>query len=629
MKKIRFYSFASALMLASAMGLGSCSSDSAEPGETPGVAGETVKTLFAINVPYGKDNSSNARPQSRMGADETQANNVFTGLEKMRLLTLESEPGKTATTYTSNINIGDGDNAYAKDAWRSVYREVQIPIGTANFVLYGRAVKTDDYAKYGDIRINADAFNNDAAGNLNDIYFKLRTINDNVDFSTNTNSTAILNVLNNLVSAEAEYNPTQQGTASAEVKTVKWSEVTKDSPSDYRSESEREILANKYKQLISMKAGSANSVESLLQGFIDYFSEENIAEGSTLTTDIISRCQDGLMKLTRNTFPRDINLPDGIAKLTFNESSKKFAYLTAENTAIGDGNKIDYTKITYPACLGYVISSPAMISDQELTSTTGLPQYDTWVKNPETAWNGTGFTQAAVTSSTKTVALKNALQYGVANMKLSIRATEQTLKDNLHAIDASRQDQEVTVPGSGFTVTGVLVGGQPDQVEWDYEPSATTGFNHTIYDTKMNTENKSDGEFKAKYSAGTPTEYNYTLVFDNKNKKPGAKQDDVYVTVELENNAADFYGVDGLVPKGGKFYLVGKLSVDDATAESKNNGVDHIFVKDHTTTVNLAFKDLKHAYNCIPDLRTSKISLGLAVDLKWQAGLQFDITIGQ
>lgn len=626
MKKIRFYSLASALMLASAMGLGSCSSDSAEPGGTPGVAGETVKTLFAINVPYGKDDSSNARPQSRMGANETQANNKFTGLEKMRLLTLESEPGKTATTYTSNINIGDGDNAYAKDAWRSVYREVQIPIGTANFVLYGRAVKTADYAKYGDIRINADAFNNDAAGNLSDIYFKLRTISPDADFSSNTNSTAILNVLNALAKTNTTYNPSSQGVSTADEKPIKWSEVTEASPADYRSPAERKILAEKYQQLISLKAGSANSVKSFLNGLLDYFNETDIAEGSTLTQAIVDNASDAYNKLNRtNNFPEELGLPDGIAKLQWNNG--EFAYITADNTTIGDGNKVDYTKITYPACLAYMVSSPAMISDTELTNVTGLPNYDTWVSNPEQAWSAiSSFSQAAVKSSTKTVALRNALQYGVANMKLSIRASEETLKDNLHALDATRDDQEVTVPGGGFTVTGVLVGGQPDQVEWNYEAKAETGFNQTIYDTKMNTTTE-DGEFKAKYSDGTPSEYNYTLVFDNKNNKQ-AKQDDVYVTVELINTAADFYGVDGLVPKNGKFYLVGKLSVDDATADSKKEGIDHIFVKDHTTTVNLAFKDLKHAYNCIPDLRTSKISLGLAVSLEWQAGLQFDITIG-
>lgn len=590
------------------------------------MAGETVKTLFAINVPYGKDDSSNARPQSRMGANETQANGNFTGLEKMRLLTLESEPGKTATTYTSNINIGDGDNAYAKDAWRSVYREVQIPIGTANFVLYGRAVKNDDYAKYGDIRINADAFNNDAAGNLSDIYFKLRTISDNADFSTNTNSTAILNVLNALAKTNTTYNPSSQGVSTADEKPIKWSEVTENNPSDYRSPAERKILEEKYKQLTSLKAGSANSVKSFLNGLLDYFNETDIAAGSTLTQAIVDNASEAYNKLSRNNnFPEDLGLPDGIAKLNCNNGV--FSYITADNTTIGDGNKIDYTKITYPACLGYMVSSPAMVSTTELTNTTGLPTYDKWVKDPNNAWTETSFTQAAVSNTTKTVALKNALQYGVANMKLSIRATEQTLKDNLKALDATREDQSISVPGSGFTVTGVLIGGQPDQVEWNYEAKAETGFNHTIYDTQMNTENKSDGEFKAKYSAGTPSEFNYTLVFDNKNNKQD-KQDDVYVTVELINDAADFYGVDGLVPKGGKFYLVGKLSVDDATADSKKEGIDHIFVKDHTTTVNLAFKDLKHAYNCIPDLRTSKISLGLAVSLEWQAGLQFDITIG-
>ena len=117
---------------------------------------------------------------------------------------------------------------------------------------------------------------------------------------------------------------------------------------------------------------------------------------------------------------------------------------------------------------------------------------------------------------------------------------------------------------------------------------------------------------------------------DNKDtSSEGATQSNVNVVIELENNAADFYGADGLIPKGSKFYLAGTLNLNATNGVSKPNDskVDHVFVKDHTTVANFTIKELKKAYNCIPDLRTSKINVGLAVDLKWESGITFNVDL--
>ena len=51
------------------------------------------------------------------------------------------------------------------------------------------------------------------------------------------------------------------------------------------------------------------------------------------------------------------------------------------------------------------------------------------------------------------------------------------------------------------------------------------------------------------------------------------------------------------------------------------------FIKDHTTVANFIIKNLQNAYNHIPDMRTSKINVGLAVDLSWQNGIKFDVNL--
>lgn len=90
MKKFRFFSFASAVLLASAAGMVSCSSDSIEPTDGSGVTGQVVKTQFAINIPYGGNSSTNqAKKVTRMTDEMTQQSNNFRGISDIVLLTFK------------------------------------------------------------------------------------------------------------------------------------------------------------------------------------------------------------------------------------------------------------------------------------------------------------------------------------------------------------------------------------------------------------------------------------------------------------------------------------------------------------------------------------------------------------
>ena len=84
-----------------------------------------------------------------------------------------------------------------------------------------------------------------------------------------------------------------------------------------------------------------------------------------------------------------------------------------------------------------------------------------------------------------------------------------------------------------------------------------------------------------------------------------------------------------MIPIGSKFYLVGELDPSNTTTASKPTGeaIDRVFVKDHTTVANFSITNLKNAYNHIPDMRTSKINVGLAVDLSWQKGITFNVDL--
>ena len=630
MKRFQLFSLASAMLLASAAGFTSCSSDSEDPlAGGSGVAGQVVKTQFYMNIPYaGNDEGGNARVSTRMTEHYTQNDKKFLGLDNMEMFSFTGKPGTSdgeMSTSTAALKLGTSGNASSKKedlsgvnvtSWRSVYRDIAIPVGTKNIILYAKAPRILYNGSTGQ-PINRDNF---AAGYLSnpyeaatgatalsDLKFNLETIYKTSNFETD--GAAILTALNAIANTSIEVGEESSKT------TIKWSEIKKDSPSDFGTENEREALATRYSKFTSLTAGSANSVKQLITDLKNVIGGKNEATENNLAKEIVKNCTYALNQTLNNvTFPRKQNLPDGVAKVKWENG--QFAFVEANSVGIGTtntSNNIDYTKITYPAELAYFVSSPVKTSQEEITAVANLPTYEQWTN--KTYWD-TDY-KDEVENRTRFVALQYPLQYGVACLKSTIKCNNGPLEDN--AKDGNfgyDKNNSISVPTGGFKVTGILVGGQPQGVAWNFEPYATNtnDFKYTIYDNHMNSG------FAAKSTESSP---NYTLVLDNKDGS-GSSQSNVFVTVELQNNSGeDFYGAEGIIPKNTKFYLVGELKLNGNTTET----VDRVFVQDHTTVASFTITSLKNAYNHIPDMRTSKINVGLAVDLTWQKGITFNVDL--
>lgn len=608
MKKINFFSFASAVLLASAAGMTSCSSDSIEPTGGSGVAGQVVKTQFVINIPYaGNESGGNARVSTRMTAENTQNNNNnFLGLKDIEMFAYDNVPSESNPTSTRTIRIGTRTPS-ANDNNCRIYSDIAIPVGTKNMIFYAKATRTKTVASGTANKTNFEAgsltnpyttFTDEAKPNLSELNFNLEAIRKNADLDTYGQD--ILQKLNAIA------NTTAGG--------KKWSETGTDESAD----KDDKILRSLYIQFIKLTAGSTKSVNS----FIEHLKEAIESQGvqTEMAKAIIAKCTP-----VSGTFPRDLDLPDGVAKVKFDPTNGfTFESVTAGTTSTGS-NLIDYKTVTYPSELAYFVSSPIKTSTTNKSKVSDLPSYNEWLAGTANIWNGY---DEMVKNNTLFVALQNPVQYGVACLKSSIKCASTSLKDNASKIVGSESDNTITVNDNSFPVTGILIGGQPAGVKWNFEPASTIqsrDFKYTIYDKEMN----GGSTFTAKAVETTTLPYNYTLVLDNKDTSGGATQSNVNVVIELENNAADFYGADGLIPKGSKFYLAGTLDLTATSGVQKpsNSTVDHVFVKDHTTVANFTIKDLKKAYNCIPDLRTSKINVGLAVDLSWKTGITFDVEI--
>lgn len=629
MKNFSKYFLMGTVALSGMTAFTACSSENEPSAEVnPTFNGSTVKAQFALNLPY-------AATGTRMTENATQQNSYFRGMSNMTLLPFAETAVDGEKTSTSAMLLGTNDNAFDKDGdgqGRYVYRDIEIPVGTQSFVFYGKATGTpasvedaEKCFKYGYLT-EKKSISPKANVSLSEVKFALKEINSNINLAAATET------------GEGDYNKVLaalKNVTDTKVGSIAWNNIG--TPTDMKLDHAKKL----WEAFSKLTAGSSASVKVALERLAESTGVDALADDATATVDgarllalLHKNADKAAASLEGVNFPNKINLPDGAVALNYTASD---GWKYQSSVTMKENNKIAYANITYPASLNYFVKTAAMANNEAATtlSPTGTfwPKQDDWAKydadNSATdPWTSLSGWSQGVKNSTRTIALKEAIQYGVANLKLTIQAKTANLNDNAHVTGGQVADQNIDVTGS-LKMTGVLVGGQPSEVAWNYEPTSEATFDRTVYDNKMNkSADNVDDEGIAVPVNGTSEKLvpNYTLVLDNKNNAGGSQTDVVYVTVELVNKTGvDFYGVDGMVPKDGKFYLVGELNMNKAGLDKK--GLDHIFVQDHTTVANFTIKDLKNAYNNIPDLRSTSVSVGLAVNLTWEKGIEFNVEI--
>lgn len=588
------YLFA-AVLVAGTMGMTSCSNEVIPETEiNPTFDGESVKTQFALNIPAGKG--------TRMTAANTQQeSNPFLGMQNIKLLPLKY----AAADNKALLQIITLDDIAKEnlDANRKFYSDVNIPVGTSNFLFYaeangsesGASITDGNYANNFARGVLKNTLDHTGTDNTDDILFSLVPITSLNNFARATeeggSAKAIIDALTAVAGAEG------------------WKTYAKTGGNADAT------LTKLYNGLTSLKAGSANSVKLVLQDLqaelkkinaTDPSSEKTIigAINTQLNTYIGSDGVSG--SLASNTYPQDFRLPDGAVQLTWSAGVPSYK----ADAAIGSNVTIKPKNICYPASLSYFVSTGLkQTSDVKPVWPTDLSNWDSW-----TTTGGT-WTDGPVVATTTAIGLISPIQYAVADLKTTVKCKTAVLEDNAASFAGEKAPRKIIVPSIGFQVTGILVGSQPKSVKWNFQPSSDAAENRAMMVYDNNVEN-----VYAKVGAG---DANYTLVLDN--RKSDATKDKIYIAVEFKNNSgADFYGADGLVKDGATFYMVAQLD-PGATTGVTDNGRTSVFEQDYTTVANLTISSLENAYNCIPDLRSTQLSLGLAVDLTWQNGIEFDV----
>ena len=677
MKNFKNLLLGGAIVASTAAGLASCSSsdDIAEAPVNPSYDGQTVKTQFAINIA-----TPVTQNKTRMTDVNTQNSNIFLGMNNIYLVPLTIENGipsdnSNASKVIALADISNSDISTNKS--NKIYNDVNIPVGTNNFLFYGTAPIQDINSDYSTnsvydsyMKVNfakGSVRQTLVAGSVGDFKFALNKLPIPTDANTNCDMykarTAFVAYLKNI--AATTYTNTNSETKS-------WYEHTATS-----GNIASETLAKAYTDITSLKAGSGKSILEAVRRLCDVCNDISTsstdddnkilaaaiianattsAEGfkATYTAPSSTSSNDSKLIISDSSndiyteFPTRNGFPEGCMVLSWTDdtnTAKEPSYIEYNASTNGNGtsnNNLQVSSLAYPLPITYYCNTPLRTSadagDITWPNTTG--NWDT-----ESNWSNWG---SVVEATTRKIALQNNINYGVACLKATVKCASESLLDN----KGSNVNLGTTIndtQGKGFPIKGIIIGGQPESVGWNYV-SNENNHNSTIYD---NFEGAGVQNIVATTSGSSA---NYTLVFDNYSSD--GTQPNVKIAIELENNTGvDFNGINGIVAAGQRFYLVGELKLGDtgniaqnsqikwptygtgglptsyenrypAMAKDTNeNNINRIFVQDFTTTANFTINSLKNAYVTIPDLRASKLELGLSVDLSWKTGLTFDVPI--
>lgn len=531
-------------------------------------------------------------PKRMPGATVQTAGATDFGTNGMNGITLVPFAPSAAVTTASvrqgeNIVLGaiEATNDYspATNAKAKVFTGKSVPQGTSAFLFYGVSGKTGT-------DFEAGALTASLAGEPSAFTFTMKKIYTG-NIAENAAYTGLIAFLNAVANASDGAKAWKEYTAGDNEGLYELFR-TYSSLTTLSSYGVRRMMEDLYKSLMPSTDAMSTAIKTV------------IANGTYAT--VVPETGALTLVAALQGFPASINLPDGAIAVTYSAGAFDGNGAHAYGSLAPAG--IDH--YAYPAQLWYFANSKIN------TSTTTEAEHYTGAANWGAILGQYAKEDGSVNTKTRSIAIKNPVQYAVARLDVKVKTKENTyLVDNNPVPSANHIDN----PALGWPLTAVLVGGQK-HVGFDFTPATYAGGDatiYTIYDKSMT------GDIKA--VTGDYSSANSTLVLET------AKDANVFIALEFENTSTkDFYGVDGdIVPAGAKFYLVGELTASAATdaalvAADKQN---QVFAQDFTTTARIAIKDLKSAYSTIPDLRAPELEIGLSVDLEWQSGHTYDLEL--
>ena len=280
-----------------------------------------------------------------------------------------------------------------------------------------------------------------------------------------------------------------------------------------------------------------------------------------------------------SVYPSSYGLPEGCAVMRWTSLGYKAASVTMDGLA-------PVTTFCYPPSLWFFANSTLRTSSTE--------REDDYVR-ANTSWKtilSKYTTGSVVRSYTKSVAIKDSLQFSCAKLTARVFSPSSTLDDAEGSVSS-----RVTLTDTSFPVTGIIVGSQHN-LNFDFTPAS--GGEMALYDTCI------DGVTVKRYSESNVSSAPSfsTLV----SQTPDGEN--VYFCLELRNDCGkSFTGADGVVLPGAKFYFVGLIELQ--------GDLPSVFVRDYVTTINCMILSLAGARTAVPDMIRPQLSVGMEVSTTW------------
>ena len=550
---------------------------------------DKVPVSLALCVSPSQQSASATTRQGSTAVQSAESLASYRGITDIRLIPFDVQGtiGKDDEPAMRSINMierqGTTTNYLAQD--------VELSIGTASFLGYAKAPELDkptdmsDDKYFSNGKLDAcDAFTNNTFTTPSDITFNLRQIYPSTKADEKASDLAVY--MTHIAKATG------------------WRTSTSG------------VLKSLYEGFTGggkLMAGSSANIEALLTKLYGDLVKDNwtsddrasVIEAITIAISEKATIDNNTVKLNSDIsgYPANLKLPDGSAAIQWHTALKKkeggvegemeedpdasgFVAITHS----GSGQDLsDQTRFTYPAELYYYANSRIKTSISSQASHYSLASWADVLGYYDSD-------DGVVTTTTRSVALTDQMNYGVACLELQIQATG--LKDATGDYLVDNGSEKVYLGNSNFPLTGVFVGGQ-----YPVDYSFQTGDGTTDEDLLNERIIYDKAVVPGIHLTTDQSSANYTLVLQSKLHKS------VNIVLEFSNESnKSFKGSEGgIIYPGTHFYLVGKVIPSTTATDPIEN--QRVFTRDHKTVVTMTVKSLMNAYNVIPDLKTAQHDL--------------------
>lgn len=554
---------------------------------------------------------------------------VFRGMTDIKMVAFKDTAAVTASDRALNLPI-------SVPAFQSLLPNVPaifyssgidtfIPIGTSRVLLYGRA-PGEDKTIYGSLVPKGFDTQNTTApasslGFAPDAMYSKSYIPDEAGI--------IARVVNAIMTGDpvrfdkAKYYPNPGGAAVYYPLTMNWNETVEDSnlkQAYLQITNEGAIipgsgpmvesmLSSLYAFLKGYESQNSNAYEITVNGVpYELFKEDK--DGNTtplLYKDILNGLRDVVLgRMTSSfvseyiavdskeltvsfiredlsTYPESLGLPSGSAVLRWTPTGFTVPLMS------GVEGMAPLNRYCYPTALYYYTDTGIVTSQDENIAQYYSPENPTdWSEVTAQYKLGT-----SVTSNTLSVALLKPVQYAVGMLSATVKSDRDWLQDN-----DGLPETTVQAIDTNLRLTGIILSRQFAQ-NFEFSPIVSAGNEYFSYDSGVSGVYLTKGESAAFRTLSLPT----------------PEDENVFFTLEFLNNSGKtFYGADGRVLPGRKFYMVGKMELP---TEPTKRLFKSVFVKDHITTLSCTIKSLAGAYNAVPDLGIPQLVIGVQTQVNW------------